>query len=232
DCPSLLGISGLCCPIGTICFNNGLDQRVACIDAYGTTSAAFPSATQGFIPPATFVANNDADISFNPSASWNKTDSPNCTPSNETLGVRITNSINASLSFSYIGPSIMINTITSPQGGVFAVIVDGFNTTDVIDTFSGPNQTLPVCYPLQYPPFLKPPPTLATQNNHTIQLLYIGPSPNAPSSTTESTGQFGWFEIPTFQINNSAQRNTAAMTKASAPLLMAPFLLVLTLPFI
>ena len=90
----------------------------------------------------------------------------------------------------------MIHTVTSSQGGVFSIFVDDFNTTDVIDTFSGSNSPMPLCYPVQFPPFLVPPPTLASQNNHLIELIYSGPSPNAPSGTTEHSGQFDAFAIP------------------------------------
>lgn len=37
----------------------------------------------------------------------------------------------------------MIRTVTSSQGGVFSILVDDFNTTAVIDTYSGPDQPLP-----------------------------------------------------------------------------------------
>lgn len=102
----------------------------------------------------------------------------------------------------------MIRTVTSPQGGVFAVFVDDFNTTDIIDTYSGPNQPLPRCYPVQFPPFLTPPPTLALENNHNVKLIYIGPSPNAPSMTTEHSGQFDAFAIPDFIETPSGANGT------------------------
>lgn len=90
----------------------------------------------------------------------------------------------------------MIHTVTSSQGGVFSIFVDDFNTTDIIDTFSGLNSPMPLCYPVQFPPFLVPPPTLSSQNNHLIKLIYSGPSPNSPSGTTENSGQFDAFAIP------------------------------------
>ncbi len=92
----------------------------------------------------------------------------------------------------------MIRTVTSSQGGLFSLLVDDFNTTDIIDTYSGPNQPLPLCFPNQFPPFTTPPPTLALQNNHTIKLVYIGQSPNAPNNLTGNNGQFDSFAIPTF----------------------------------
>ncbi len=105
----------------------------------------------------------------------------------------------------------MIRTVTSSQGGVFSILVDDFNTTAVIDTYSGPDQPLPLCYPMQFPPFIVPPPTLALQNNHTIKLVYMGPSPNAPSNSTGDNGQFDSFAIPTFsempsQANEAVER--------------------------
>lgn len=105
----------------------------------------------------------------------------------------------------------MIHTVTSSQGGVFSILVDDFNTTDIIDTFSGQNQPFPLCYPVQFPPFTIPPPTLVSQNNHVIKLIYTGPSPNAPSNTTDNNGQFDAFAIPIFlatpsQVNGDVKR--------------------------
>ncbi|KAF8901904.1 hypothetical protein CPB84DRAFT_1776986 [Gymnopilus junonius] len=156
--------------IGTVCFNSGLDQVVLCVNTYGTTSAALPSATQGFTPSASLIPKNDANILFNPSEAWNSSNTaPSCSPSQQNSELRITTAIDATVSFNY-------------TGRVFAVFVDGFNTTDVIDTFSGPNSALPQCYPL----------------------LYIGPSPNAPNGTTESSGQFDSFAIPSSQIQSGS----------------------------
>jgi len=87
----------------------------------------------------------------------------------------------------------MVHTVTSPNGGVFSVWLDGFNTTTNIDTSSQRGgYSLPLCYPLQFPPFLVTPPGFETHTNHTLMLVYIGPSPDS----TNSTVQFDSFAIP------------------------------------
>ena len=112
----------------------------------------------------------------------------------------------------FAGPSVMIHTVTSQQGGVFAVFVDDFNTTDVIDTYSGPDSAaLPLCYPVQYPPFLEPPPTLASQSTHVIKLVYSGRSLNAPNLTAEHCGQFDAFAIPDLSVQPSQESRARKM---------------------
>lgn len=90
----------------------------------------------------------------------------------------------------------MVHTVTSPNGGVFSVWLDGFNTTTNIDTSSQHGDySLPVCYPLQFPPFLVTPPGFETHTNHTLMLVYIGPSAGSKGSTSSSV-QFDSFAIP------------------------------------
>ncbi|PPQ90179.1 hypothetical protein CVT25_013311 [Psilocybe cyanescens] len=90
----------------------------------------------------------------------------------------------------------MINTITSPKGGVFSVLVDGFDTGSTIDTFVGPGDLfMPTCYPVQIPPFGTTPPDFGSRNDHTVSLIYIGASSDAPEGT-ESNIQFDSFAIP------------------------------------
>jgi hypothetical protein len=93
--------------------------------------------------------------------------------------------------------------VTSPHGGVFAVFLDDFNTTSTIDTFSDNNTQLPLCYPVQFPPVFVPPPDLGSHNNHSITLVYTGPSPNAPNRTSSNV-QFDLFAIPPRPITNGA----------------------------
>lgn len=93
-----------------------------------------------------------------------------------------------------LGPSVRVHTVTSPRGGVFAIFVDGFNTTSTIDTFSS-DSTLPLCYPFQFPPFISAPRDLASRNNHSITLMYVGSSPNAPNGSISEV-QFDTFAIP------------------------------------
>jgi hypothetical protein len=96
------------------------------------------------------------------------------------------------------GTSVRVHTVISPHGGVFSVFVDGFNTSTTIDTFLSPNSSSPLCYPAQFPPFVDPPPDLATRNDHTITLVYMGPSPQASNSSQLSEGRFDSFAIPQF----------------------------------
>jgi len=200
----LIGISGFCCPIGTICFNDGTDRTVYCIDVHGTTSPSLPSATSGAIPSASSIPGNDSRIIYAPSDAWNisNTDT-NCKRSNF---LYTTDTINASISFSYFGPSIEVHTVTAPNGGVFSIAVDGFNTSSTIDTFSGPGQPLPLCYPNRFPPMAITPTGFSSQKDHTITLVFIGPSVNAPanSSTVKSIGQVNLFAIPSFTYSNRA----------------------------
>jgi hypothetical protein len=107
----------------------------------------------------------------------------------------------------------MIHTITSPLGGVLAVFVDGFNTTDVIDTFSGNTTQLPLCYPVQFPPFTHAPPDLGSQNHHSITLFYTGPSPNALNGTTTSDVQFDSFAIPVFNSSLIAASSSSSTVR-------------------
>lgn len=91
----------------------------------------------------------------------------------------------------------MVHTVTSPDGGVFALIVDGFNTSSLIDTYGGPGSSgRPTCYPLQFPPFINTPPGYENLTNHTLTLVFVGVSDVAPNGTTTSSGQFDSFAIP------------------------------------
>ncbi|TFK33431.1 hypothetical protein BDQ12DRAFT_615298, partial [Crucibulum laeve] len=182
-----------------ICFNKNSETVVSCIDAYGTTASSYPSSTTGFVPSATPILIDDQKVTYNPPGAWsNSTSVPSC--SSEKF-LRVTNVTNATISFSYTGPSVMIQTVTSPNGGVFSLLFDGFNTTDVIDTYSGSKFTLPTCFPAQFPPFNIPPPNFGTQNNHTVTLIYSGRSPNAPGHNANSSiVQFASFAIPDFSL--------------------------------
>ncbi|KDR70685.1 hypothetical protein GALMADRAFT_1349893 [Galerina marginata CBS 339.88] len=194
-CDIELGISGFCCPIGTSCFNHGADNIVLCIDAYGTTASSIPSATTGLVPSSTPILGSNNSITYSPAEAWgtSKSDS-NCSTSDT---IRTTSTINASIVVNYPGPSLMVHTVSSPKGGVFSVWVDGFDTSLTVDTFSGPgNESLPRCYPVQIPPFAAVPPGYHTRENHTVTLVFIGQSPDAPAGTNKSLFQFDAFAIP------------------------------------
>lgn len=90
----------------------------------------------------------------------------------------------------------MIHTVTSPMGGVFNVIVDDFHTRCTIDTFVAPGDSLqPTCYPIAFPPFQVTPPGYSSRDNHTMSLIYIGASPDAPQGI-ESSAQLDSYAIP------------------------------------
>lgn len=206
--------------IGTVCYNDGVSNAASCIDAYGTTSSSYPSATTGFVLSATPVAIDDPGVLYSPANAWSSSSTvPNCTSSGS---LRVTSTINSTVSFNYTGkhflllpvnhvytldpsgPSIMVHVVTTPQGGVFSVFVDDFDTMSTLDTFSDNNTQLPLCYPVQFPPFTASPPGLASRNQHSITLMYTGPSPNAPNGTTSASVQFDSFSIPIFKSSSSA----------------------------
>jgi len=94
----------------------------------------------------------------------------------------------------------MVRTVSSTNGGVFAVFVDGVDTLGLIDTFSGPGDlALPTCYPVQFPPFIKTPSGYENGMNHTITLVYIRPSKLAPEGINTSVVEFDSFAIPDLQ---------------------------------
>ena len=98
----------------------------------------------------------------------------------------------------------MVRTVTSSTGGVFSVWVDGVDTDSPIDTFFvHGNQAFPVCYPVQFPPFAITPPGFESHSNHTIKLVYVGPSKFAPAGTNTGNFQFDSFAIPNFESSIS-----------------------------
>jgi len=94
----------------------------------------------------------------------------------------------------------MVHTVTSSMGGVFSVWADGVDTDTTIDTFfTQGNQKFPLCYPLQFPPFMVTPPGFEMHSNHTLTLIYTGPSKFARNATVISTVQFDSFATPNLQ---------------------------------
>ena len=86
--------------IGTICFNDGEDQAISCVDAYGTTASSFPSATTGIVPSATPVPASDNRILYTTPGAWNISHGANCTASDL---IYATETLNATVSFNYSG---------------------------------------------------------------------------------------------------------------------------------
>ncbi|KAF8652149.1 hypothetical protein AX16_004535 [Volvariella volvacea WC 439] len=218
-----MGTEGLCCPIGTICYTNGVDSHVSCVDAYGTFSPAISSTDQGFLPPANAVANGDAEVEFDPPEAWIPASTQGCAISTD---ARSTDVVNASISFNFTGPSIRIHTIKSPQGGVFSMVVDGVPLNDTIDTFNADGE---LCFPIQFPPFMEPPPGYGSRNEHSITLFHHGPSTKAPNDTTSSNVVFDSFAIPQFDNSESSMTNSDDMTHSSdrrSAILAAVFILL------
>jgi len=111
------------------------------------------------------------------------------------------------------GPSIMVRTVTSSTGGVFAVWIDGFDTNSTIDTFSlHGNQVFPVCYPVQFPPFVITPPEFGSHSDHTIKLVYVGTSKFAPAGANTSNLKFDSFAIPIFESMTSGGTSPSVHT--------------------
>jgi hypothetical protein len=97
------------------------------------------------------------------------------------------------------GPSIEINVVNAPNGGVFSIVVDGFNTSSTIDTFVGTvDDGVPLCSTYQFPPFAITPPEFSSQQDHTITLVFIGRSGDVPANISTIIGQFHSFAMPDF----------------------------------
>ncbi|KAF8992225.1 hypothetical protein BDQ17DRAFT_1369810 [Cyathus striatus] len=202
DCSSTVDISGFCCPVGTICYNNGADSIVSCINAIGTTSAAMPTSTSmNFLPSASPVAEGDKALQVGPQSAWNTTStSLDCNSGSTSL---VTDVINATISLNFTGRGILINTVSSPNGGVFSMIFDGVPLMDTIDTYNADSER---CYIRQFPPFEGAPADLALTLDHSLILMYSGPSKHAPNGSS-SMVQFNSFAIPQFTTENTALRN-------------------------
>ena len=114
----------------------------------------------------------------------------------------------------------MIHTVTSSTGGVFSVLVDGFNTTSTIDTYSDGNLNLPRCMPSQFPPLRIMPPAWEaandTETEHAITLVYVGISPNANLTNETTSVQFDSFAIPVFAANAQLAASKAEVTHVYA----------------
>ncbi|KDR77572.1 hypothetical protein GALMADRAFT_65596, partial [Galerina marginata CBS 339.88] len=197
-----------------ICFNGGIDKIIQCVDSLGTTASSYPSATTGIVPSATPILASDSRILYAPSEAWNQsTTDVNCTSSNL---VYTTDTVNATISFNYSGPSIEIGVLNALNGGMFSVVVDGFNTTSTIDTYIGPGaDQLPMCIPYQFPPFAVTPPHFSSEENHTITLVFIGPSTDAPTNVNMSIGQFNRLAIPDLVAFSKSSNQASSTTERS-----------------
>ncbi|EAU82329.2 hypothetical protein CC1G_06639 [Coprinopsis cinerea okayama7 len=215
-----------CCPLGTICHWSTPESPIQCVDAMGVTVPAYPTATSIEKPPASAVPITDPAITFSREGAWNETglsDDLGCSTLSNTL--RVTDVIGASVNFTFSG-NVIVHTVSHPRGGVFAVFIDGFNTSSIIDTYIGPTSVDPegpVCRALQFPPFLVLPPGFEHRTEHTISLVYQGYyTENVPDRPSDGHfAQFDAFEVPIFA--------TPEAQASSAPFGSAPSIPVATL---
>jgi len=209
SCADAIGKS-LCCPIGTVCYLDDNHKKGACIDAYGVTGTFYPSATSiNFTPKETPVSNSGASVVFSPADAWKSTASTeNCSKS-ETIYT--TSTINATISFNYTGPSIMVHTFFQKTGGVFNITVDGFPTGSMVKTAIRDDVSVPVCYPNQYPPFYDTPPDYDKRDAHTIIFTYVG---SIDAGVPATSGVFDAFAIPFF--------DSAEFTNSGVKVMMVP----------
>ena len=122
----------------------------------------------------------------------------------------------------------MVHTVTSSMGGVFSVLADGVDTATTIDTyFTQGNQRFPLCYPLQFPPFMITPPGFETHSNHTLTLVYIGPSKFARNGTDISTIQFDSFAIPDLQSRFASSSNGIFISLGGTQIYLSLFFIFL-----
>ncbi|RXW14211.1 hypothetical protein EST38_g11642 [Candolleomyces aberdarensis] len=103
----------------------------------------------------------------------------------------------------------MIRTIPSKTGGVFSLVIDGFNTTSYIDTYI-PDPSTPEeargeslnssCYRVhQFPPMNIVPPGYESRETHMISLVYIGAGPLLLGSDPRNLSvQFDSFAMPIY----------------------------------
>lgn len=125
--------------------------------------------------------------------------------------------------------------VSSPNGGVFEVVVDGFNTTSSIITNTGTavdGLPIPLCSRYQFPPFAIAPPDFASSDNHTLNLVFVGPGFGIPenSTTTPSMAQFNSFAIPDLTaMTEPNSGNYAVSNKFRKGGILAIFVLLLVL---
>ncbi|KAF9522918.1 hypothetical protein CPB83DRAFT_899226 [Crepidotus variabilis] len=211
SCDQPVNIRGFCCPLGDICFTvtNDPKKSVSCIDALGTTSAAFPTSTAAsFSPSLSIIQNAEPALLFSPEKAWNTTQAAAGSCGSSTF--HSTDVVNATVSFNYTGPSVLLNVMTSPQGGVFAVFIDDTQIMNRFDTFDADQVK---CIRRQYPPFPSlVPPGFGSRNSHSITLMHYGPSTLAPNGTVSSVVQLDSFAVP--QFNQNVSGNSRVVSKA------------------
>jgi YD repeat-containing protein len=156
----------------------------------------------------------------------------------------VTNVLNATISFSYTGkiwepfvklgvthsttwyiqgPSFMVRTIPSRAGGAFSLFIDGFDTSNIIDTYNANASTPeeargermnPNCYHIrQFPPMMIVPIGYEDREAHTVTLVYIGAGQRLLGTDPSNLSvQFDSFALP---IYSEAQMSSAPSGRES-----------------
>ncbi|KAF9522923.1 hypothetical protein CPB83DRAFT_863758 [Crepidotus variabilis] len=211
SCDQPVNIQGFCCPIGSICLtvNSDPNKVVSCIDALGITTGALPASKAASFSPSLSVAQStEPALLLSPEKAWNTTEATAGSCGSNTF--HSTNVVNATISFNYTGPSILLNAMTSPQGGVFAVFIDGTQIKNSLDTFDAGQVK---CIRRQYPPFSAPgPPGFGSRTSHSITIMHYGPSKLAPNGTVSSVVQLDSFVVPQFNRSVSGESRAVSGT--------------------
>ncbi|KAJ2918165.1 hypothetical protein MD484_g2280, partial [Candolleomyces efflorescens] len=173
--------------------------------------------------PAPAETDTSSPISFTPTDAWSTIsldDSDQRTTCGGALSPhqRVTNVLNATISFNYTGPAIVVRTIPSKTGGIFSVLIDGFNTTSYVDTYlhnaSTPDEARseslnPGCYRVhQFPPMNIVPPGYESRETHTISLVYVGAGPlflAAGADPSSLSVHFDSFALPLYSEAQMSQ---------------------------
>ncbi|KAJ2934252.1 hypothetical protein H1R20_g2854, partial [Candolleomyces eurysporus] len=127
----------------------------------------------------------------------------------------------------------MIRTIPSKTGGVFSLVIDGFNTTSYIDTYI-PNASTAdeargeslnsSCYRVhQFPPMNIVPPGYENRETHTVSLVYIGAGPLLLGADPLNLSvQFDSFALPIYPED---QMSASMIPRVEHPILVSSLLL-------
>jgi hypothetical protein len=117
----------------------------------------------------------------------------------------------------------MVRTIPSRTGGAFSLFIDGFNTSNIIDTYD-PNASTPEeargesmdsnCYHIrQFPPMVIVPVGYEDREDHTVTLVYIGAGESLMGTDPSNLSiQFDSFALP---IYSEAQMSSAPSGRVS-----------------
>ncbi|KAJ2919119.1 hypothetical protein MD484_g1343, partial [Candolleomyces efflorescens] len=121
------------------------------------------------------------------------------------------------------GPSFMVRTVPSRTGGAFSLFIDGFNTSNTIDTYNPNASTLeeargqgmnPNCYHVrQFPPMVIVPIGYEDRETHNVTLVYIGAGERLLGADPSNLSvHFDSFALP---IYSEAQMSSAPSVRDS-----------------